>query len=84
MIIITKTITTVYKVFDITKNFLVLNENNRQTRPGAFGAFTCFMCEKPLGTGDRLEIIETDKGQKIVCRQCAEDIKRKLEEEENE
>jgi hypothetical protein len=84
MITITKTITTVYKVFDITKNFLVLNENNRQTRPGAFGAFGCFVCDMPLGTGDKLEVIETDKGQKIVCVQCAEDIKRKLEEEEDE
>ncbi|NMH69667.1 hypothetical protein HF072_12835 [Bacillus sp. RO3] len=81
MITITKTVTTKYKVSAVSKNFLVLNENNRMTRTGAFGAFNCFMCDRPLGTGDQLEIIETDKGQKVVCTQCAEEIEKKLEEE---
>lgn len=84
MISITKTVTTKYKVSSVSRNFLVLNENNRKTRPGAFGAFKCFLCDQSLGTGDKLEIIETDKGQKIVCKQCADDIEGKLEEGNDE
>jgi hypothetical protein len=81
MIIITKTVTTKYKVSSITKNFLVLNENLRNARQGSFGGFQCFMCEKSLESGDSLELIETDKGQQILCKVCAEEIEKKLEEE---
>lgn len=44
--------------------------------------FECYVCNKDFKDDDKISLIITDKGNKVVCHGCGVEIKKELEDEE--
>lgn len=78
---IVRTRTTRYQVTQAAVDLLTFNEAYRRIRGNnRYKGFSCFNCGKDFEDGEKLGLIITAKGNKVVCRECGLKFKRKLEE----
>ena len=78
---IVRTRTTRYQVTQAAVDFLTFNEVYRRIRGNArYKGFSCFNCGKDFEDEEKLGLIITSKGNKVVCRECGLKFKRELEE----
>lgn len=78
---IIKTKTTTYKVIQIGLDFLTFDQSYRRIRSGArYKGFQCYACNKKFVDGEKISLAITDKGNKVLCRSCAEQFNKELEE----
>jgi len=81
---ITKTRTTKYTIQQIGLDFLTFDEKFRSIRENhRYPGFECYACGKHFKDGDKISVIVTDKGNKIVCHNCGVEIQKELEAEGN-
>lgn len=77
---ITKTRTTIYTITQVAIDFLTFNEKYRQIRNGlGYKGFECYACNRAFEAGEKISLVFTDKGNKVVCQECALKFKRELE-----
>lgn len=80
---IVKTRTTRYQVIQAMVGLLTFNEAYRRIRGNnRYKGFSCFNCGKDFEDGEKLGLIITTKGNKVVCRACGLKFKAALEKAE--
>ncbi len=80
---IVKTKTTKYIIQQIALDFMTFDEKFRNIRENyKYQGFECYACGKHFNNGDKVSVIFTDKGNKVVCHDCGVEIKNELEVEE--
>jgi transcription elongation factor Elf1 len=66
-------------------DMITFDETYRTIRANhRYQGFSCYVCNKSFKDGDKISLIITDKGNKVVCHGCGVDIKHELEVEGNE
>jgi hypothetical protein len=81
---ITKTKTTKYIIRQIALDFLAFDEKYRSIRENnSYPGFECYICNKHFKDGDKISLIITDKGNKVICHECGIEIQKELEVEGN-
>ena len=79
---ITKTRTTTYKITQVAVDFHVFDERWRNIRGEyRYKGFDCFVCHKKFEDGERIGLILSSKGNKVVCQKCATKIEEQLQAE---
>lgn len=79
---ITRTKTTTYKITQVAIDFLEFNERFVQLRKNfKYQGFQCFNCRKKFEIGEKISLIFTGKGNKLVCKKCGTDIQEQLNKE---
>jgi len=80
---IIKTRTTKYIIRQIGLDMFTFNEAFRRIRGEMkYKMFECYVCNKDFKDDDKISLIITDKGNKVVCHGCGVEIKKELEDEE--
>jgi rRNA maturation endonuclease Nob1 len=81
---IIKTKTTVYNVTNVAIDFAVFDEHWRRIRGNfKYKGFECYACNKHFKDGENISVIFTDRGNKLVCRECGLKSKSELEADAN-
>jgi hypothetical protein len=76
---ITKVKKTTYKIFQVAVDFFTFNERYKQIRQKfSDQGFDCFICKRPFKPGEKIGLVVTNKGNKVVCRKCAEKVSKEL------
>lgn len=79
---IVKTRTTTYKIRHIHLDALTFDEKYRRIRRNySYSGFECYACNKRFKDGDKIAVIFTDKGIKVVCHECGVEIKSELDKQ---
>ena len=80
---IIKTTKKVYKVLDITREPFMKFETFREAREhiGFSVQRTCFNCHKKFIDADNIYLAITTGGNKLLCEECANEIKKEIERE---
>lgn len=79
---IIKTKVTHYKVLRVLIDCMRFDEKFIKIRERfKYTGFTCFKCDRKHNIGEVVSLIFTDKGNKIVCRDCALEINRLIDTE---
>jgi predicted SprT family Zn-dependent metalloprotease len=79
---ITKTRTTRYKILHVDVDAFTFDEHWRRIRgESRYKGFECYACDKHFKNGDRMGLIFTDKGNRVVCQECAKEIAKELAKE---
>lgn len=69
---IVKTRTNVYEINAVALGFSVFNETWKRIRGSHnYKGFECYNCNKSFNDGEEISIIFTNRGNKVVCRECA-------------
>jgi transcription elongation factor Elf1 len=77
---IKKTRTTIYTIKQVAMDFFTFNERFREIRQRSENkGFKCYACNKPFKDGEKISLIFTDRGNKMVCHTCGENFKKELE-----
>ncbi len=78
---IVKTRTTVYKVLQARPDMMIFNEDYRRIRSAfRYKGFQCFNCHYRFKNGDKIGMTITDKGNKVLCHDCATKFEKELRE----
>jgi peptide subunit release factor 1 (eRF1) len=78
---ITKTKTTTYNIIQVAVDFLVFSERFREIRGNMrYKGFECYACNKPFKDGEGISLVITDRGNRVVCRECGMKFKKELED----
>ena len=81
---ITKTTTKRYNIQQIALDMMCFDESYRRIRGNMRNKlFSCHSCGRNFQDGEKMSLIITDKGNKMVCHKCGEEIKAELGEEFN-
>lgn len=76
---IVKTKTTRYSIKQIGLDMFTFDEKFRRIRGEMkYKMFECYACNKGFKDGDKISLIITDKGNKVVCHECGIEIKNEL------
>lgn len=76
---ITKTTTKHYNIQQIGLDMMCFNESYRRIRGKMKNKlFSCHSCGRNFLDGEKISLIITDKGNKMVCHQCGVEIKEEL------
>ncbi len=77
---IVKTKTTRYEITNVAIDFLTFDENWRRIRKNRkYKGSQCYNCYTAFKDGEKMSLVFTNKGNKIVCRGCGESFKKELE-----
>jgi len=77
---ITKTKTTTYVITQVAIDMLTFDEHYRRIRGNfRYKGFGCYSCGKHFHDGEELSLIFTNKGNRLVCRDCGTKFKNELE-----
>jgi hypothetical protein len=78
----TRTTTTTYKITHVIVDFCAFNNAWRRIRGNMrYKGFDCFLCHKKFEDGERMGLMFTIKGNKVVCQKCGTEIEKQLAEE---
>jgi peptide subunit release factor 1 (eRF1) len=79
---IVKTRVTRYIVNQVAIDFLIFSESYRRIRGNfRYKGFECYSCGKHFEDGEKMSLIFTNKGNKVVCHKCGIRFKEELETE---
>jgi hypothetical protein len=82
MMEITKVKKTTYKILNVVVDLITFDEHYVKMRQKYnYQGFSCFICNKRFELNEKIGLIFTDKGNKAVCRKCAEEVKGELTHE---
>lgn len=77
---IVKTKTTTFKVLQVGIDFLTFNESYRRIRSNfKYKGFQCYACDKNFVDGEKISLVITNRGNKVICRSCAKKFSEELE-----
>lgn len=75
--------TTTYHIQGVVIDFMKFDARYRSIRGNMkYKGFSCFSCKRDFVDGEDIGLIMTSKGNKVVCKSCAEKIEEELLEEE--
>ncbi|MDQ7095974.1 hypothetical protein REC12_20475 [Desulfosporosinus sp. PR] len=79
---ITKTTTKTFNILQVELDMLTFDESFRRIRQNfRYTGFECYKCGRHFLDNEKISLIITDKGNKVVCHDCGSEIKQELEEE---
>jgi len=82
MPIITKVKTTTYSINNIVMDVFTFTDQFQQIRKKhRYKANNCFSCQKRFQPDEKLSLAFTDKGNKVLCRECADKYLAQLEKD---